>query len=104
MYKKIDNVENFRQIIKEENLTIVDFYADWCMPCRMLGPILEEIGKEEESINVLKVNVDEFNELGSDFKVRSIPAVFFIKNGEVLHNAIGFMEKEDIMRIVNKLK
>ena len=76
--------------IKE--LTIIDFYADWCGPCKMLSQVLEQL----ENINIIKVNVDENEELAKKYKVMSIPYLLIVKDGEVKKEIIGFRSKDDL--------
>jgi thioredoxin 1 len=79
---------------------IIDFYADWCGPCRTLGPVLNTIATENENIEVIKVNVDENTVLSSEFGIRSIPAVFIYKDGEKVNQFAGMKSKEDILKLV----
>ncbi len=93
--------ENFEDsVLKNDKPVIVDFYADWCGPCRMLGPVLEKIADEHEELAVAKVNVDNIPSLAESFGVTSIPALFVIKNGEVVNQAVGFMPKEKVLELV----
>ena len=93
--------ENFEDsVLKNDKPVIVDFYADWCGPCRMLGPVLEKIADEHEELAVAKVNVDNVPSLAESFGVTSIPALFVIKNGEVVNQAVGFMPKEKVLELV----
>ncbi|MDE5539904.1 MAG: thioredoxin [Bacilli bacterium] len=90
--------ENLNDVIKE-GLWIVDFYADWCGPCKMLGPVLETIDE-----NILKVNVDNREDLATKFGVMSIPTLCFFQNGELKEKTIGFKSKSEIENIVKGLK
>ncbi|HRX44348.1 MAG TPA: thioredoxin [Candidatus Dojkabacteria bacterium] len=91
------------QIIDYEGVALVDFWAPWCGPCQMVGPVLEELEKEMgEKVKVAKVNVDEEGALGQEYQIMSIPAVFVFKNGEVVERLIGAMAKESYMEAVNK--
>jgi thioredoxin 1 len=91
MTHTISSKEQFQQEIAHEGVSVVDFYADWCGPCRMLGPIMEELQSDnaEKKVKVLKVNVDEHPDLAAEFGVSSIPVVFFIKQSEVKEGVIG---------------
>lgn len=73
---------------------LVDFYADWCGPCKMLAPNLEAFAKERPDVKILKVNVDEEGELAGSFQVFSIPTLFLYKNGEVVDKKVGFLTAE----------
>ena len=89
--------ENFDELINSENTTLLDFYADWCGPCRMLGPVIEEIAEEKKDINVGKINVDANKELANKFSVRSIPTMIVFKNGKEIKRLVGFLPKEEIL-------
>ena len=97
---KINN-ENFRsEVLQSEKVVLLDFYADWCGPCRMLGPIIDEIAAENPNIKVGKVNVDENMELANQFKVVSIPLLMVIKDGEVVNKSLGVSPKEEILALL----
>ncbi len=90
--------ENFEaEVMKSEKPVLLDFWASWCGPCRMLGPVIEEIAEENENIKVGKVNVDEQSGLANKYGIVSIPTMLVIKNGEVVNKAVGFMPKDDIL-------
>jgi thioredoxin 1 len=83
------------------NYTLVDFYADWCGPCKMLAPILEEL---KDEIQIIKVNVDENEEVAMKYGVMSIPTLVFFKNGKAIHQMVGFTNKEDLLDIIKEMK
>lgn len=89
--------ENLNDVIKS-GAWIVDFYADWCGPCKMLGPVLESI-----EANILKINVDTHEELAATYGVMSIPTICFFKDGELKQKIIGFRNKEEIEKILNSI-
>ena len=81
---KLNNKAEF-EAIKNNGVVLVDFYADWCGPCKMLGPVLEELASEYEGkAKIVKVNVDEISDLASEYGVMSIPNMFILKNGEIV--------------------
>lgn len=90
MIKYLENVDDFEKVI--QNKVLVDFYADWCGPCRMLGPILEEL----ENIQILKVNVDNFQEIANKYGVMSIPTLILFNEGKEINKIIGLRSKSDI--------
>ncbi|MCD8089676.1 MAG: thioredoxin [Clostridiales bacterium] len=93
--------ENFEaEVIKSEKPVLVDFWAAWCGPCRMLSPILSEIAEENDDIKVGKVNVDEQIELAMAYKVSSIPLVILFKNGEAVKKSVGYCPKEEILELL----
>lgn len=94
------NKSNFEELLKSEKTVLVDFYADWCGPCRMVSPIVDEIAEEHEEYLVAKINVDEEPELAAEFSVFSIPTLVVIKNGEVVNTATGARPKEDILELL----
>jgi len=86
----IKNVEQFKtEILESGKLAVVDFRAERCGPCRMLGPIIEQLAEEYKDVAIAKINVDENQELAGTFQVSSIPIVFFIKDGKVIDKLIG---------------
>ena len=90
-----NNFEN--EVLKSDKKVLIDFYADWCGPCRMVGPVVEEIATEHSEYKVCKVNVDEENELAVSFKIMSIPALFVLENGKVTKQAVGVKTKAQIL-------
>jgi len=91
---------NFQSLISEEKITIVDFWAPWCGPCRTLGPILDEIAEENKDLQVVKVDVDSNSELSTEYKIRSIPAVYVFKSGELINKFVGVKSKEEILKLI----
>ncbi len=93
--------DNFEQeVLKSDKPVLVDFWAEWCGPCRMLGPIIEEIAEENPQFKVGKVNVDEQNQLAGQFQVRSIPTVVAFKNGEVVGQLVGVVPKQKLLELL----
>lgn len=98
---RIVNAQEFNEL-KTKGKVVVDFYADWCGPCKMLGPVLEEISKENPDITFVKINCDEEEELAYEFKVMSIPNVFFLNDGKVVGNFLGSQPKNAIERMLKE--
>ena len=92
--------ENFEEVINSKSVVLLDFYADWCGPCRMVGPIVEEIANEREDITVGKINVDEEPDLAGEFGVFSIPTLVVMKNGEIVNQATGARPKAQILAML----
>ncbi len=95
------NKENFEnEVLKSDKTVLLDFWASWCGPCRMVSPIIDEIASEHPEIKVGKVNVDEEPELASSFKVMSIPSLFVIKDGKVVNSSAGAKPKNQILEML----
>ena len=95
------NINNFQdEVMKSDKPVLLDFWASWCGPCRMVSPIIDEIANERADIKVGKINVDEENDLASLFGVTSIPTLVVIKNGKVANQAVGARPKEDILELL----
>ncbi len=95
--------ENFEQVVlKSDKPVLVDFWATWCGPCKMLSPIIEEVRKETEGKAVVgKINVDEQQELAMQFGVMSIPTLLVFKNGEIVKKQIGFIPKQAVLGLLD---
>lgn len=93
--------QNFRQeVLEKEGITLVDFWASWCGPCRMLSPVVDEVAEELDGIKVGKVNVDEQQELAREFQIMSIPTLVVLKDGKEVKRSLGYIPKEDIKKLV----
>ena len=95
------NKNNFDSAIQSEKPVLLDFYADWCGPCRMILPIVEEIAGERDDVVVAKINVDDEPELAERFGVFSIPTLVVMKNGEVVNKSSGARPKDQILALLN---
>lgn len=102
MVKKLDN-ENFEtEVLNSSKIVLVDFFADWCGPCKMVGPIVDEIAKENTDICVGKVNVDENQELAIKYNVVNIPTLIMFKDGKENSRFVGFHSKQEILSEIKK--
>ena len=97
---KIINTDEFNETIKS-GTTLVDFFAEWCGPCKMLGPVLDEVSKEYPDINFVKVNVDENMDLAQKFGIMSIPTVYIFKDGEVVKNFGGYRDADGVKEFID---
>lgn len=100
---KVLNTNEFNNAVAS-GVTVVDFYADWCGPCKMLGPVMETVAAKITDVNFYKVNVDNSEEVAARYGVMSIPAVFMFKDGKVVAKTVGFMPEEELISWVNNNK
>ena len=95
--------ENFEQeVLKADKPVLVDFWAEWCGPCQMMLPVIEELAKEQTEIKVCKVNVDEQMELARQYRVMSIPTFLVFKNGKIIAQTLGAKPKEKLLELIRK--
>ena len=104
MVKQLTNEEFEKNVKSSDKLAFVDFYADWCGPCRMMAPIVEEISEEVDGVDFYKVNCDDEQELASKYEVMTIPTLLILKKGEQIKEFIGVTDKEEIIEELNSLK
>ncbi len=97
MSKVLNSKEFDELVLKGQGKILVDFYADWCGPCRMLGPVMDEIGKEN---TVYKINVDDEGEIAQKYGIMSIPCVICFENGEAIKKTVGLQSKDEILELL----
>jgi thioredoxin 1 len=105
MSDKIVNItkDSFEQeVIKSDKPVMIDFWASWCGPCRMVAPIMEDLAEENNKVKICKVNVDEQGELAAQFRIMSIPTIMVFKNGENVEKVIGARSKEEFQELIQK--
>ncbi len=103
------NVEEFTddnfdsKVLKSDKLTLVDFWAEWCAPCRLIAPTVEELASEyADKMNIGKLNVDENNKTATKYGIRSIPTLLFFKDGDILKHVVGVRSKEELQEVINE--
>jgi len=97
---------NFKtEVLESDKLSVIDFWAEWCGPCRAIGPVIEELAKEYDGkVNVGKVNVDHNPQISMDYGITSIPAILFLKNGEVVDKLVGAQPKANFVKKIEAHK
>jgi thioredoxin 1 len=91
----------FKEVIQSNQLVLVDFYADWCGPCKMMSPILQEVkGIIKDDIKIIKINVDQHQDLASHFMVRGVPTLMLFKSGKMLWRQSGVLSTKDLVAII----
>ena len=95
------NSENFEEeVLNSKNTVLVDFYADWCGPCKMLSPVIDQISEENQDIKVVKVNVDNAQDLAMKYQVMPIPTLVVIKEGKEINRSVGLRDKSEIINMI----
>lgn len=93
--------DNFEKEVLQSNQTVlVDFFANWCGPCKMLSPIVDEVAEEVNNVKVCKVNIDEARDLASKYEIMSIPTLLVFKNGSVVNTSLGLVSKQKILDLI----
>ena len=99
---KVATNTNFQELLQDSKLVVVDFWATWCGPCRMLSPVLDEVEEEmADKISVVKVNVDDADQIAMQYRIMSIPTLLFFKNGQVVDKTVGAMPKNVLVEKIN---
>ncbi|MCL2353893.1 MAG: thioredoxin [Defluviitaleaceae bacterium] len=102
MVKLVAEGDFQKEVLESGGLSVVDFYADWCGPCKIMLPILDEVAAEVgEGVKIFKVNVDEAKAVAVSYGIRSIPALIFFKDGEMVDKAVGVLSKADLIDKIN---
>ena len=100
--ENIDNESFEEEVLNSQKDVLIDFYADWCGPCQMLAPIVEEVANENKNIKVCRINVDDNQELAMKYEVMSIPTLVVIKEGKEIKRKIGLISKDEILEMLGK--
>lgn len=99
------NTKEFKELLEKEGLVLVDFYATWCGPCKMMAPVLEELAEElKDDVTIAKIDVDEESDLASEYRISSIPTLVLLKNGKPVDSAIGYRPASFLAEMINKQK
>ena len=98
------NGEEFKEFINNKELRIVDFYATWCPPCKMLAPIMDELAEEADGYQVAKLDIDQEIDVANEFGVMSIPTIIFFKEGQEIQRLVGFRNKDELLDEIKSLK
>jgi len=102
MAQNISNSDFQKEVLDFKGKVLVDFWAPWCGPCQMLGPVIEELSHEVDGVKVVKVNVDESQDLAGKYGITGIPTVMLFKDGQVVETIVGFRQKQDYLDAINK--
>ena len=101
---KVSNENYKEEVLDSEKTVLVDFYADWCGPCEMMVPVVEEISEElQDKVKVCKINVDENQDLAMQYGIMSIPTLVFIKNGKLEKTLVGLRDKQELISVLEQM-
>ncbi|MDE5617432.1 MAG: thioredoxin [Ureaplasma sp.] len=99
---EVKSISEFNKIINDEKLTVVDFFANWCGPCKMLTPVFASVENDySNKANFIKLDIDQLNEIPSQYDVQSIPTIIFFKNGNEVGRNVGFMDSDTLIEKIN---
>ncbi len=101
MLKHVNSKDEFDSSVKE-GLVLVDFFATWCGPCKMLSPVLEEVANENPNLTILKIDVDEVGEVAAQFGIQAIPTLILFKNGQQVDKRMGYQNKNQLLAFINQ--
>ena len=101
MLKHINNAAEFDEAVKQ-GIALADFFATWCGPCKMLSPVLEELAEEYPNVNIIKVDVDEANELAFRYQIQAVPTLILFKDGKPIETRMGYQNKNQLVAFINK--
>ena len=105
MVHHIENEQIINEVLKNEGLVVVDFFATWCAPCQMLAPVLNELDKKYgDDVEFYKVNIDENQDAAVRYGVFSVPTLIFFKNGEEIDRQVGYMEEDELANLIEEMK
>ena len=93
--------KEFKDIISKEGKILIDCYAPWCGPCKLLSPIIDELAEETDNCNFYKINIDDAEDISREYGIMSIPTLLLFENGELLTKTIGLKSKEELKKIIN---
>ena len=102
MVQHINEKEFENEVLKKEGVVVVDFFANWCRPCSMLAPVLEEVQSEMGNIKIVKVNIDENQKVAKEYRITNIPTIKIFKNGKEIITRAGFLPKESLIEFIEK--
>ena len=102
MVKHINENQFENEVLKEEGIVVVDFFATWCGPCKMLAPVLDEVQGEMKNVKIVKIDIDENSDKAAEYGVKNIPTIKIFKNGEEVTTNVGFLPKESLKEMIEK--
>ena len=99
----LKNKDEFSEIINKNDMVVVDFFATWCGPCKMLTPVIENVEKVLPNVKFIKVDIDQFNDLASEYRIQSVPTLIFIKNKEIVAKSVGYLDEDALIEKIKSL-